>query len=180
MKNNNLSKKMFVYGMEYLNAYYTTLKIDLDSELVQKIWYDVFSNFNDNDFQGIVQGYCKANIYPPQSPTHLLEYAKTLAIRNELTGDEAWELGYSLVKSCQFDVREASKKMEEKGYHAMAQAFLKLSGRFRGLETKDLPYVKKDWKERYEDELNVQVQNNVVQGNLIGSGDSKKLLGENK
>lgn len=181
MNNKKLSKKSFIYGMEYLNAYYTLLKIDLDSEVVQKVWYDVFQNFSDEVFQGIVKGYCVSNIYPPQSPTHLLEYGKTIALRGELSGDEAWELGYSLVKSNRFDVKSACKEMEEKGYHAMANAFLKMGGVFKGITTDDLKWVKRDWKEKYEDELKGDIQEKIIGGTIaIGVGiDNKKLLETN-
>jgi len=173
--NQKLSKKMFVYGMEYLNAYYTLLKIDLDNPIVQKIWYDIFGNFNDNDFQDLIKNYCMNNIYPPQSPSHILELVKTTLLNNELSEDEAWDTGYGLVKKYNFDVKRACKEMRDTGYHAMATSFEKLGGRFYGLTTQSLPYLIKDFKDRYAYELKEYIKLNVNSGNLIGTSSNKLL-----
>lgn len=180
---NKLSKKKFIFGMEYLNTYYVNLKIDLDNSMVQLVWYDVFKTFSDDDFERLIKAYCVNNIYPPQSPSHILEYAKSITMHNQLTGDEAWEYGYTLIKKHRFDVRSACDEMNEKGYRAMAQSFLKMGGRFRGLATDDVKYVKKDWIERYNDELEIHVKDMVIGGTLqIGSGgnNNTKLIDEEK
>jgi len=39
-----LSKKVFVQGMELLNAFYVYFKLDLDNPLVQQVWYMTFKN----------------------------------------------------------------------------------------------------------------------------------------
>lgn len=175
---NKLSKETFAYGMEYLNAYYTSLKIDLDNELVQNVWYEAFGVCSDDDFVNMIVGYCKNNVYPPQSPTHLYDYLKNMALRSELSGDEAWGLGYELVRAHGFNVKKACDDMNGKGYHAMAATFSKLSSRFYGLNTDELPYLKRDWKEQYAIELNAYLQNKVKEG-LIESTKYNILLENN-
>lgn len=78
-------------GMEYLNAYYALLKIDLDNKLVQKVWYDSLSHIEDNTFTFMVKNYCSDNIFPPQSPTHLTEKLdelmelEAISVKDEIT-----------------------------------------------------------------------------------------------
>ena len=90
MNKNKLGKKAFIEGMEYLNAYYALLKIDLDNKLVQEVWYENVSHIEDNTFKFVVKDYCKNNIYPPQSPTHLTSKLSELMdlevenVRNEI------------------------------------------------------------------------------------------------
>lgn len=75
----NLNIETFIKGMEYLNAYYVHLKIDLDSKLVKQVWLDTFKQFTDAEFTTLIKNYCINNTYPPTSPTSLIqEYEKKL------------------------------------------------------------------------------------------------------
>lgn len=67
-----LDRKVFATGMEYLKAYYTSLKTDFGNAVVQKIWYNALNHIDDNSFLYLIQEYCKLNEWQPQSPTHLL------------------------------------------------------------------------------------------------------------
>lgn len=73
-----MTKITFAKGIEYLNAYYVNFKVDLDNKLVQQVWYGALSGIPDEDFEALLIDYAKRNIYPPQSPTHLLEHYKTM------------------------------------------------------------------------------------------------------
>ena len=90
MNKGKLSRETFVYGMEYLNAYYTLLKIDLDNKLQVKVWYEALSHIEDNTFTFMVKSYCKENQFPPQSPTHLthkldeLMELEAISVRDEI------------------------------------------------------------------------------------------------
>lgn len=67
-------KISFVKGIEYLNAYYVNFKFDINDKLAQQIWYQALSDIDDKSFELLVTDYSKKNVYPPQSPTHLLEW----------------------------------------------------------------------------------------------------------
>lgn len=73
-KNNLLSKKKFAESMEYLNAYYIHFKLDLDNEMVIKVWYDTLKGFDDYTLEKVVADYSKNNVYPPSSPASLIEW----------------------------------------------------------------------------------------------------------
>lgn len=72
--NNLLSKKKFAESMEFLNAYYVHFKLDLDNEMVIKVWYDTLKSFDDYTLERVVSDYSKNNVYPPSSPASLMEW----------------------------------------------------------------------------------------------------------
>lgn len=72
------SKKKFIESMEYLAKYYINFKADFTDPVVQRIWFDSLKQINPNDIEFIVVDYCQKNVYPPQSPTHLLEHYNKL------------------------------------------------------------------------------------------------------
>ncbi len=81
MNNNNnniLSKKKFAESMEFLNAYYVHFKLDLDNELVIRVWYDMLKSFDDYTLEKVVSDYAKHNVYPPSSPASLIEWFNKL------------------------------------------------------------------------------------------------------
>lgn len=73
-----MTKLTFAKGIEYLNAYYVNFKVDLDNKLVQQVWYDALKHIDDVSFDILISNYAKDNIFPPQSPTHLLDKYKAL------------------------------------------------------------------------------------------------------
>lgn len=107
MNKGKLSRETFVYGMEYLNAYYTLLKIDLDNKLQVKVWYEALSHIEDNTFTFMVKSYCKENQFPPQSPTHLthkldeLMELEAISVRDEIRmlKEKHTKIEFSVVES---------------------------------------------------------------------------------
>jgi len=173
-KMSKLSKKMFAQQMETLNAFYVNLKVDLDNDLVVKVWYRVFENIDDKTFEELVNSYCLNNIYPPQSPTHLIQHLKDMVMLNELSGEEAWEIAYERVKLCGFDVTKAVEYFSANNKEAVAVTLNEIRSSFRGLETSSVPYVRKDFIEIYKRNVNQQVNNRVMIGGMatlkIGGG----------
>lgn len=72
------SKKKFIESMEYLAKYYINFKADFNDPVVQRIWFNSLKQINPNDIEFVVVDYCRKNVYPPQSPTHLLEHYNKL------------------------------------------------------------------------------------------------------
>lgn len=72
------SKNKFIQSMEYLAKYYINFKADFTDPVVQRIWFDSLKQINPNDIEFVVVDYCQKNVYPPQSPTHLLEHYNKL------------------------------------------------------------------------------------------------------
>jgi hypothetical protein len=86
-----MNKKTFAQGLAYLSLFYTTFKVDLENEMVIEVWYDTFKSMDEQYFTALVRGYCKENIFPPQSPTHLLEFAKQQLALSQSKADEEFE-----------------------------------------------------------------------------------------
>jgi hypothetical protein len=169
--NKKLSKKVFASMMETLNAFYVNFKVDLDNQLVVSVWYEALQNLDDNTFKELIKSYCKSNIYPPQSPTHLIQHYKDMAVLNELSGEEAWEVSYQLLKKNRFDVEHTADLLIDDGKEACANALKEMRSRFRNLMTDDIPYVRKDFIEIYK-RVVTQVVNQKV---LLGDTSTLKL-----
>ena len=86
-----LSKKVFVQGMELLNAFYVYFKLDLDNPLVQQVWYMTFKNLTDAEFESLIQNYMMENSRPPDSPTRLIESMRDTITNKSMSGEAAWE-----------------------------------------------------------------------------------------
>lgn len=74
MSDKKLSKLKFVGGMEYLNAFYIHFKLDMENEMVQRIWYNALRNIDDTSFELLITDYCNNNTFPPSSPHTLKEW----------------------------------------------------------------------------------------------------------
>src|SRR5690554_2951090 len=74
MSKKKLSKLKFVGGMEYLNAFYIHFKLDIENEMVQRIWYNALRNIDDTSFELLITDYCNNNTFPPSSPHTLNEW----------------------------------------------------------------------------------------------------------
>ena len=171
--NKKLSKPMFAQQMETLNAFYVNLKVDLDNPLVVNVWYRVFENIDDKTFEQLVNSYCLNNIYPPQSPTHLIQHMKDMALQGELSGEEAWEIGYGMVKQCGFDMRTAIDRLEKDNKKVIADTLNEIRSSFIGLETASVPYVRKNFIEIYK----INVSQSVNQKVMIGDTSILKIGG---
>ena len=96
-----LNNEVFIDKIADLMAWYVNFQFriyDIDSKtqakspsLQYQVWYKAFKDFSDEDFSVIVDGYMKENVYPPSSPTSLLEYAKKILVQqNKGNIDKVW------------------------------------------------------------------------------------------
>ena len=172
--NKKLSKKVFASMMETLNAFYVNFKVDLDNQLVVKLWYQTFENLDDETFKQLVESYCKSNIYPPQSPTHLIQHMKDIVLLREPSGEEAWELSYGLLKRNRYDIETTTEQLKGDGKEACANSLKELRSRFKNLMTDDIPYVRKDFIEIYKRVVTQEVNQKVMLGDTstlkLGNG----------
>lgn len=171
----------FEMGMMMLMVYYQNFEFDTEPEpndkigiFKKKIWYDSLSMISDNQFMPLIESYCTNNIYPPQSPTHLIQHLKDMTLLGELSGDEAWEITYGLLKKNRFDVEHTADLLISDGKEACANALKEMRSRFRNLMTGDIPYVRKDFIEIYKRVVTQVVNQKVMIGGTstlkIGSG----------
>lgn len=171
-----LDKKIFLKGLKYLNDYYVNFKFDINDNGKLAVWYSVFEILEDDDFSQLVKNYCLENIYAPQSPTHLFEYAKTLLKREYMETDEAWSYALSLLRGLNYDFRGFYAKCE---YSIISDIIKVLEGELRGVYTEHLPFVKKHFAELYKSSIEKQTSGNVLNGKLFVKSlahNDKKVL----
>ena len=164
----------FIDILMWVNAFYVNFKVDLDNQLVVKLWYQTFENLDDETFKQLVESYCKSNIYPPQSPTHLIQHMKDIVLLREPSGEEAWELSYGLLKRNRYDIETTTEQLKDDGKETCANSLKELRSRFKHLMTDDIPYVRKDFIEISKRVVTQEVNQKVMIGDTsilkIGSG----------
>lgn len=156
-----LDEKRFLQGLKYLNAYYTNFNFDINDDFKIGIWYQVFKQLDGDTYSALVKSYCEQSIYPPQSPAHLLEHAKTLTLQQYMNSDNAWDYALSLIRRVNYDFRHFYSKCE---YSIISQAIKQIQADFIGIYTEHLPFVKKHFVEVYEGMVKSQAQTQVKEG----------------
>lgn len=156
-----LDQKTFLKGIKYLNAYYSNFNFNINDDLKLKVWYDVFNYLHDSMFTDLIKAYCTANIYAPQSPSHLLEYAKQVRIAQSMSADEAWEYTISLLRQLSYDFRRFYDKVDNT---LISKVIKQMRHDFVGLMTDSLPFVKKTFVAIYNRELENTISQEVREG----------------
>jgi hypothetical protein len=153
-----LEQLTFLKGIKYLNAYYTNFNFNINDEMKLKVWYEVFTAFDDKTFTDLVKSYCIKNIYAPQSPTHLFEYAKTVEINKQMSGDSAWDFALSLLRQLNYDFK---RFYIECGYVIISDIIKVLKSDFDGIHTDKLPFVKNRFVALYNEALKKEVDKRI-------------------
>ena len=167
-----MTKIGFVKGIEYIKAFYVNYKLDTQSALVLEIWSDVFKNMGDETFERLVKAYCLENIYPPQSPTHLLEFAKTKFAEKspeaELEFEEVIKLNkrYSLRQNYNTIMLKIPNAITRTIVKALYDDFIEV-----GDETREA--LRKEFIRRYNNALNEQAQ--LQTNSLLGVKENKLI-----
>ena len=191
-----LSDNVFLEQVAYMMAWYSNFNLKLqDSDgktsMQYKVWYHAFENFEDDDFKKVVAIYCRNNVYPPSSPTSILDFGKTklLELRVEEI-NKAWEellrlIGLHGYKSVQvwnalkmgvdttFPLGEALEKHENK---LLKKVYDIMSSKLQAMTDFSRMEVLKEFGEVYGKLLSQDVSNQIGQGQL--GLDNKKLLKE--
>lgn len=198
-----LSEDMFVMKMGELLAWYINFQFkffDVDENgnkkktLQYMLWYEAFENFNDNDFDLLVSGYMRDNVYYPSSPTSILEYArKTIVANHKIDTDKAWLYvkgliaKYGTIGETVFmsgELRTINRLENELKKHDDKKLFMVyeiMKSKLRTLNTDNEPYVRKEFFEEYERLLKDEVKSSVNDGSLkidTNSSNKNKLIGE--
>jgi virulence-associated protein VapD len=197
-----LNKEVFLDKLAGIMAWYVNFQFkvyDIDEQTREKtpslqfqMWYRAFQNFNDDDFSDIVDGYLRENVYPPSSPTSLLEYAKkVLAEKNKANIDKVWRdlkdmilthgfKSYQTLSPTSHDkitVNPLENALKKYGDDKLIEVFESMYSRFLNLNSSNEDFVRKDFFEAYEKLIANEIKNSVNQGKLT-LGDNKLKLGE--
>lgn len=168
-----LDQKIFLKGIKYLNAYYTNFNFNINDDLKLKVWYDVFSSFTDDDFTHLIKTYCVQNIYPPQSPSSVLEYAKTQLKLKYMDSSSAWDYAISILRHVGYDFSRFYSKCE---YSIISTIIKSLRTDLEGIHTDKLPFVKKTFVAMYDEAIDRDAQIKTKEGLWITQVSSAKAL----
>lgn len=169
-----MNKQSFAEAIEYLNAYYVNFKLDLSNHVVLRVWYDVFKDFDDDAFKSLVVSYAKDNVFPPQSPTHLLEFAKNEMMKNVDAG-EVFEKLITRIRANAYDLDLTIKKYETQP--EVARTIRELYSDFKSwfADSSQLVFLKQRFIKLYAEHMKNRINENVNCGLL---GFENKLIGE--
>ena len=167
-----MTKIGFVKGIEYIKAFYVNYKLDTQSKLIMEVWMDAFKNMSDEVFEKLVRAYCLENIYPPQSPTHLLEFAKTKFAEKspeaEIEFEEVVKLNkrYSLRQNYNTIMLKIANPITRTIVKALYEDFIEV-----GEDTRE--QLRKEFVRRYNNALNEQTQ--IQTNSLLGVKENKLI-----
>lgn len=85
IKNEKLTKKDFLVGINYLKNYYLNNDFEINNELFLDVWYNTFSSLTKEKYFGIIKMYCAFEETTPKNPNSLLKYLRGKS------GIEVWE-----------------------------------------------------------------------------------------
>lgn len=171
----SLDKTTFLKGLKYLNAYYSNFNFDIKDDLKLEVWYSVFQKYENATYTELVKNYSVKNIFPPQSPSHLLDFAKTNIISQSLSADEAWEITVSNLRRLTYDFRRFYQEVDNEVISDTVKA---MRTDFEGVLTENLPFVKKTFKNIYDEQLKKSVYVKLSEGQLKLSNQKQIALND--
>jgi hypothetical protein len=186
----------FMDILAWVSGFYTNFNFKLKGEdgkpsMQFHVWYEVLREFDEDTLMAIVKQYCKENIYPPSSPTSLLEYAKTRLMKIKVVEiDKAWEdlmklialHGYNPyqtwnpIKNDVEMVYPLQKALENHENKILKKVYDTMSSKIRAMTDFSKIEILKEFTKTYSDFLSQQINTNVNQGIL--EIKNIKLLGE--
>jgi hypothetical protein len=195
-----LKNEVFIDKIADLMAWYVNFQFrlyDIDSKtqakspsLQYQVWYKAFKDFSDEDFSVIVDGYMKENVYPPSSPTSLLEYAKTILVQqNKGNIDKVWVdlktmiaqygfksfKGWSVSKNDFVYTYPLRNSIKNYGDTKLEKVFERMYSKLQNLNSNNEDFVRKEFFEEYERLIIEEVRSNVNQGKLSGGEKENQL-----
>ena len=92
-----MNSKVFDQAMLYMTVYFTNFEFDTfpQSQLAKmkyQVWHDALTHIPEADFQPLIEHYCKTNVYPPSSPTAIIEAYKEVKRSTGMSAEQAWEI----------------------------------------------------------------------------------------
>lgn len=166
----SLDKKVFLKGLGYINDYYANFNFDLKNVNKVEIWYSKFSQFDNDIYTDLIKTYCNDNVYPPLSPTNILEMFKDKLLeyhRNELSNEMAWELTLKELRVSRYNIDDLIVAFKDKN-PTIAKTVEELRSSLASIrnDTEQIPYVKNSFLKAFERNLELQVKYDIK--NAVG------------
>ena len=153
-------------GMEYLEAFYTTLKVNLDNKLVVSVWFDVFKDMDDQKFTNLVKSYCQESAFAPTSPTSLTNFMKEKMIekrKGELSSEMAFEEALKMLRYFYYDIKRVIEHFKTSN-NAISKTVEELVSSFATIQNDadQIPFVKNAFVKAYDRNLETEVKQVVI------------------
>ena len=153
-------------GMEYLEAFYTTLKVNLDNKLVVSVWFDVFKDMDDQKFTNLVKSYCQESAFAPTSPTSLTNFMKDKMIekrKGELSSEMAFEEALKMLRYFYYDIKRVIEHFKTSN-NAISKTVEELVSSFATIQNDadQIPFVKNAFVKAYDRNLEAEVKQVVI------------------
>jgi len=193
-KINKLSDIVFLEQIAYMMAWYSNFNLKLqDSDgklsMQYKVWYQAFEHFDDDNFKSVVAMYCRDNVYPPSSPTSLLDFAKVKMVEFKSQEiNKAWEElmnligihGYkpyaTVINGKLENVYPLNYALDKHENKLLKKLYNMMSVKIQAMTDFSRMEVLKDFSKIYADLLTQEANTLINQGEL--GLDDKKLLKE--
>ncbi len=180
-----LTQDRFMSIIAYMSAYYPKFDFKLmddggEPSYQFKVWYQALREFDEETIVKYVESYCRENVYPPQSPTHVLEYVKGKVADGMESPAEAWQTLYSTVQEMGYRLGKVEKRLVAIGKPVIAKSYAEIQDRFYGLLQDDIPYVRKEFIEVYQRNVRQSVSTMIDRGELPKLEHKKMVAIENR
>lgn len=161
-----MNKETFIQGMEYLGAFYTNSKIDLDNKLVVSVWFNVFKDMEDQKFTNLVKSYCQESAFAPTSPTSLTNFMKDKMIekrKGELSSEMAFEEALYQLRRFGYWIPDVIAHFKTSN-NAISKTVEELVSSFATIQNDadQIPFVKNAFVKAYDRNLEVEVKQVVI------------------
>lgn len=161
-----LNDKVFLRGLVYLNDYYDNFKFDIKNVNKVEIWYEVFSNFDDEVFTEMVKNYCRENVYAPSSPTALTEFMKVKMIekrKGEFSSEQAFEEALYRLRYFGYYIPDVIAHFKTSN-NAISKTVEELVSSFATIknDADQIPFVKSAFVKAFDRHLEAEVKQLVI------------------
>lgn len=178
-----LDRKTFAEQIAILNAYYVNFRLDIENELVLKVWFESVKQFEPNVFKLLVKDYMFNNVYAPQSPASLIEHFRNAMIKNEKSAESALDLVLEKrrnnMRVRKYSATHLIEHFNKEGEVAIANTVMRMKTTFDDNLPDDMTWVRKEFKEIYEQEIR-KVVNTKFGTNALQNVKIKLLGGKNE
>lgn len=178
----------------YVNFNFGDLYFEHGNDLVPTLrtqkWYEAFKNFDDDDFEMMVEEYMRENVYPPSSPSSILEYAnKKIIEQHKMDVEKAWQElkkgiklhGFKSYRAWSEEKQDYVIKymldlsIKKSGDDILYKVFQEMYSELQSMNSNNEQWVRKAFFERYNELLVQKAKDSTKVGKIALQSDKKML-----
>ena len=149
-----------------------------------------FQEFDDDDFESMVEDYMRENTYPPSSPSSILEYAnKKIVNKHKLDVENAWQKlkneisshgfipykAWSIEANDYIETNMLKLKIENSGDDILFKVFQEMYSELKTMNSNNEQWVRKAFFERYNELLVQKAKDSTKVGKIALQSDKKMI-----